>query len=195
MGSASGYAIALVAFGLIVILCLWIWAWPQKLKTSQAPWILVQWAERPAITRQQMNRGLAIHMGDHFEINRKIIGHMLAVFCVAAGLLAGGHLLGCRTMGPLMANPKSPTSSPEPKPPEQRRPELTCQIPARPSGANGSSGPVRSNGATDRTGSYELVRSPLPRSALATGLLFVWIEVVVAMLSEVFSERLVVPHR
>ena len=80
--------IALVAFALLVVLCLWIWAWPQKLKTSQKPWVLVEWAEKPGETRQSMNKDLALHLGAHYGFNKKIINRMLAVFCVSAALLA-----------------------------------------------------------------------------------------------------------
>jgi hypothetical protein len=81
-------AVALMAFALIVIICLIIW-WPRKLQTSQTPSILVEWAETPSITRQSMNRDLALHLGDHYKANRKVIDRMQNWFCVALLLLIG----------------------------------------------------------------------------------------------------------
>ena len=77
---------ALASFALIVLACLVIW-WPRNLKTSQRPWILVEWAEVPAATRQRMNRSLALWLGDHYDINQKIINRMLGWFCFALILL------------------------------------------------------------------------------------------------------------
>jgi hypothetical protein len=78
---------ALVAFGLVVAIAMYIW-WPRILITWQNPATLVDWAERPEITQQLMNRDLALHLSEHYKANKEIIDEMVDGFRVAIGLLA-----------------------------------------------------------------------------------------------------------
>ena len=62
--------VALAAFALIVGICIWLWL-PRRIWASHSPADLVAWAELRALTRQDINRNLALHMHNHADKTRR----------------------------------------------------------------------------------------------------------------------------
>jgi hypothetical protein len=88
--------LAVTLFTLIVAVCLWIWL-PRGMWISQEPSKLVDWAEVPAMTRQRMDRSLALHLGAQYEDNKKSVDRMLIWFRIALILL--GAEVVCLAIG------------------------------------------------------------------------------------------------
>lgn len=83
---------ATAAFVAMILCCIGV-LWPRKVVPSALPHVLVEWAETPAVTADEMTKQLASRIGTAYNTNKPQLEQVTRLFMVALGSFATAVLL------------------------------------------------------------------------------------------------------